>query len=176
MSSNRLELYYGTYATVMLGIVIPIISGTIGILIIYLAIYSVYHISSALVWLSIQCGASFGGYFCLLSLFSLLRSRSLFAKEPQIIINAQGITDNRNWKIFAIPWSAIQEISFPHCRELARRKHVLRINFSNPQQYRSRMPFIRKIEKRRVSYPGDYEISLYYCKENALDIYFGAVL
>jgi hypothetical protein len=170
MSSNRLELYYATYAKVMLGLVLPAFSGAIGILILSLTVDVYRMLTAPPLALFFPC-AAYGAYFLLLSVCLLLRVPSVFAKEPRIIIDEKGITDNTNRKAFTIPWSEIREISFPYCRELARREHFLSIKFRNPQEFRSRIPFLRKLEKRRVAYPGDYEISFYYFKKRAPDVY-----
>jgi hypothetical protein len=151
---------------VLMGIVAPIIFGTLGALVLWAAIAVRTDPDNIFVLLLI---AGFFGFFFILV---LLRIPKLLSNKPQIIIDEVGITNNQRWKALKIPWNDIRELSFP-CRYVSRyaRQHVLSIKFKNPRLYDSQVPFLHKVNMMFTSDSGDYEISFEQLDDEALSVY-----
>ena len=145
MSDNQLTFHYGLDAKLRMGVVPPILTSLFG----YMALQAAIHgdllgirllaaLVSALAW----------GLF----LLTLRHSARVLAREPLIIVDAQGINDHRRPEPLMIPWDDVAEISFP--RRWAYRagpQHRLAIKFRDRRPYSSRIPLLQKPDV-------DYEI------------------
>jgi len=167
MSSNRLEFTYHTAAVLRLVIVpsiaLPIVAGYF----VLSPITTGDRIIDIGIW-AVQIAGALG-----IVLFWLLpKILKLLSRQPLIIVDEEGITDNQGWRALTIPWDAIKEISFPYrtLRE-SPRQPVLGLTFVHYPDYASRVPLSYKLNKLFLSDPGHYEIPFNYLAGDAFDVH-----
>lgn len=167
MPNNRLEFYYSKETKVAVGCIMPILLGGLG---------------GCGIWgLWVEGNADLPGnklgellmtlMFWLFLLLLRLTIPKVFAKEPKIIVDEEGVTDNRGWKALTIPWDDINEISFPIRVYHTDRDYALHIRFNDPQKYHSKIPLLPRVNILLSAY-GDLEISFRHLDGKALDVYY----
>ena len=97
----------------------------------------------------------------------------VFGGHPKLIIDEQGITDNRPWKPKKTLWHDMEGVSFPY-RHSGRhsRSYWLSITFKIPQKHQSKTAYcLYKLNAKLVQNLGHYEILFGDFDRDILDVY-----
>lgn len=145
-----------------MGFVYPLLTGGLGAMGLFVAIS--VHTDPLDIFISILLS----GFFWLLFLLVLREIPQVLTKTPRIVIDREGITDNRRRETLTIPWDDILAISFPRG---PRYSYVLSIDLKNPEFYNHKIPWLYSFNKRLSSYSGDFTISFYNLKADPVYVY-----
>jgi hypothetical protein len=168
MLDKRLELHQSKFSKVLVRVVLPILlaTGWVGSL-----KFGFTSTESSRDHWNILLGATL--CFWLPLFMWVYEIPRIFDDHPKLVIDEQGITDNRSWKPKTMLWRDIEGVSFPY-RHSGRhsRSYWLSITFKNPQKHLSKTAYwLFKQNAKLVQDLGHYEIRFGDLNRDILGVY-----
>jgi hypothetical protein len=168
MLDKRLELYQSKFSKTLVRVILPIllVIGWLGIL-----GFGFSSTESSRDHWNILLGATLCFWFPLFMwVYEIPR---IFGNQPKVVIDEQGITDNRSWKPKAMDWHDIAGVSFPY-RHSGRhsRSYWLSITFKIPLRHLSKASYwLFKQNAKLVQDLGHHEIRFGDLDQDILGVY-----